>query len=179
MSVTRYIIIYFNSIKVRLKLYCESVIPSDRNFNSIKVRLKLSKIIQILEFIKFQFHKGTIKTVHEQCNGFCLYDFNSIKVRLKPRHHHITDISYFYFNSIKVRLKPDIIWLRQFVSIFQFHKGTIKTLILNALSALIIDFNSIKVRLKLNINGNVQYVLTFQFHKGTIKTFFSRVVHHH
>ncbi len=54
-----------------------------------------------------------------------------------------------YFNSIKVRLKHGV--GREFVNVeheFQFHKGTIKTL----LDALIYpanrNFNSIKVRLK-------------------------------
>ena len=54
---------------------------------------------------------------------------------------------------------------------FQFHKGTIKTLILSTLSTLPgAYFNSIKVRLKLTYK--IAYLIRdlFQFHKGTIKT---------
>ena len=77
-------------------------------------------------------------------------------------------------------------------SVFQFHKGTIKTRKANIFSADNWDFNSIKVRLKLktdfSINVQVNYFNSikvrlkrnpkhtkddrrlFQFHKGTIKT---------
>ena len=54
---------YFNSIKVRLKLnaiYCVHFAVVD--FNSIKVRLKRSAPAYVAKYIKFQFHKGTIKT---------------------------------------------------------------------------------------------------------------------
>ena len=33
------------------------------NFNSIKVRLKLNVTIELRKIQKFQFHKGTIKTL--------------------------------------------------------------------------------------------------------------------
>ena len=54
-----------------------------------------------------------------------------------------------YFNSIKVRLERLIREKQEVVSKFQFHKGTIRTLLRN--TAL-----SLSVR--------------FQFHKGTIRT---------
>ena len=57
-------------------------------------------------------------------------------------------------------------------SVFQFHKGTIKTLItmLN-ISKRIINFNSIKVRLKHLVDQiKIGVEGLFQFHKGTIKT---------
>ena len=53
-----------------------------------------------------------------------------------------------YFNSIKVRLKRYIRLRRRHYSLFQFHKGTIKT-----------DYYS-----------NCLSQPLFQFHKGTIKT---------
>ncbi len=53
------------------------------------------------------------------------------------------------FNSIRVRLKPFPDLSRDWLLLFQFHKGTIKTVV---------------VRLALAL------VLVFQFHKGTIKT---------
>ena len=53
------------------------------------------------------------------------------------------------FNSIKVRLKLDINPQVNQNLIFQFHKGTIKTLLMLFLSLRINNFNSIKVRLKL------------------------------
>ena len=54
--------------------------------------------------------------------------------------------------------------------LFQFHKGTIKTVLFLLAALMCLDFNSIKVRLKPQ-NGafNAQSTL-FQFHKGTIKT---------
>ena len=62
---------------------------------------------------------------------FCL-NFNSIKVRLK--HNEITEgetENVGDFNSIKVRLKPRDKPCIIFDSTFQFHKGTIKTDLVN------------------------------------------------
>ena len=55
--------------------------------------------------IRFQFHKGTIKT-YQQC---------------------ILSALVLHFNSIKVRLKPVVFVCCDVTSLFQFHKGTIKT----------------------------------------------------
>ena len=54
--------------------------------------------------------------------------------------------------------------------VFQFHKGTIKTL--SRLRTIIRKryFNSIKVRLKQKTHAQAAKVILFQFHKGTIKT---------
>ena len=54
-----------------------------------------------------------------------------------------------YFNSIKVQLKQQPKMHKYYVPQFQFHKGTIKTILPP-------------------LRSNV--VLIFQFHKGTIKT---------
>ena len=55
----------FNSIKVRLKLDdAQKEIYSLLDFNSIKVRLKPDILGSLSSAIhKFQFHKGTIKTL--------------------------------------------------------------------------------------------------------------------
>ena len=54
--------------------------------------------------------------------------------------------------------------------IFQFHKGTIKTLYRVGIRPMMQNFNSIKVRLKPNISPVSSFCRKFQFHKGTIKT---------
>ena len=123
------------------------------DFNSIKVRLEQNVILFDELLTRFQFHKGTIRTVdHVQNHGKIPY-FNSIKVRLE----------LFAFSSYyNARL------------LFQFHKGTIRTLILaSRLSVLKFYFNSIKVRLEpcYIVKENNQFA-QFQFHKGTIRTEF-------
>ena len=95
--------------------------------------------------------------------------------------------------------------LMPFLSIFQFHKGTIKTFTLTLETSVLSDFNSIKVQLKhTQASGKAGYAdnfnsikvqlkpLTgglyvpsssqFQFHKGTIKTRLrsrAKVVYHY
>ena len=59
--------LYFNSIKVRLKLYdADFVLIIMTYFNSIKVRLKPMRTTSNSTDKTFQFHKGTIKTKHPQ-----------------------------------------------------------------------------------------------------------------
>ena len=55
---------YFNSIKVRLELRNGNRSKNHQlYFNSIKVRLELADAPKtIAEPVKFQFHKGTIRT---------------------------------------------------------------------------------------------------------------------
>ena len=55
---------------------------------------------------KFQFHKGTIRTINSERGFSNVGDFNSIKVRLEREANFKSNIE----------------------SIFQFHKGTIITL---------------------------------------------------
>ena len=122
---------------------------------------------------KFQFHKGTIKTlVSDTCVPIDNINFNSIKVRLKHLIFCCTlfNIKYFnsikvrlklviaikvaiyalgYFNSIKVRLKHSFVLASKNPIIFQFHKGTIKTSAPQIYANTLLYFNSIKVRLKL------------------------------
>ena len=77
----------------------------------------------------FQFHKGTIKTsviifIYKIVSSY----FNSIKVQLKHYEFNHVPFSQKNFNSIKVQLKlsggDTGMW---HLTIFQFHKGTIKT----------------------------------------------------
>ena len=55
-------------------------------------------------------------------------------------------------------------------SLFQFHKGTIKTVLYLVLSLFLVPFNSIKVQLRRSTVHNLFHKICFQFHKGTIKT---------
>ena len=40
-----------------------------------------------LDYFKFQFHKGTIRTLILLIQMFALVNFNSIKVQLEPQYH--------------------------------------------------------------------------------------------
>ena len=77
---------------------------------------------------QFQFHKGTIKTQGFPARAEERGHFNSIKVRLKQGVAVRPSTLQRHFNSIKVRLKRDCERCEvRHRSIFQFHKGTIKT----------------------------------------------------
>ena len=82
------------------------IVKGDSNFNSIKVRLEHRVTNSQLGTLRFQFHKGAIRTKNSIFIESVLQEyFNSIKVRLEqPK--HADDTSYF---------------------IFQFHKGAIRT----------------------------------------------------
>ena len=56
------------------------------------------------------------------------------------------------------------------MTLFQFHKGTIRTLLLRNGRRLHLDFNSIKVRLEQGLRPERRIIPAFQFHKGTIRT---------
>ena len=54
---------HFNSIKVQLKQESDAIEENERiYFNSIKVQLKPTTPVIFTYLLKFQFHKGTIKT---------------------------------------------------------------------------------------------------------------------
>ena len=77
---------------------------------------------------KFQFHKGTIKTEPSHLVVLAKKHFNSIKVRLKLPSALPLASCIVNFNSIKVRLKQSQRCRKSDKrSLFQFHKGTIKT----------------------------------------------------
>ena len=54
--------------------------------------------------------------------------------------------------------------------IFQFHKGTIRTMVNNSGINGVNNFNSIKVRLEPGSLTLLAPLSKFQFHKGTIRT---------
>ena len=119
----------------------------------------------------FQFHKGTIRTGEEPSRLIELNNFNSIKVRLEPTSFSCEAREAYNFNSIKVRLEHgggNHCFGRL---LFQFHKGTIRTLLEIADAAQMpFYFNSIKVRLELLEKQEGIEIEEFQFHKGTIRT---------
>ena len=141
---------HFNSIKVRLK-HCQSGRSGNNypHFNSIKVRLKQSSCFHSVKGLLFQFHKGTIKTGYSCYRAGGYHHFNSIKVRLKRKNSIKTYYRYlfqFHKGTIKTpQYQPQsYYWYK-----FQFHKGTIKTVLNRKLASNYKQyFNSIKVRLK-------------------------------
>ena len=78
--------------------------------------------------MKFQFHKGTIRTLLSYQHNYTRDYFNSIKVRLELPLVPVLPVVAVDFNSIKVRLEQktnnNISPRHQ----FQFHKGTIRTI---------------------------------------------------
>ena len=98
---------------------------------------------------RFQFHKGTIKTL----SGDAMPDIKAIfqfhKGTIKTFLVFLQSNSRTNFNSIKVRLKLPARFELATLSLFQFHKGTIKTSYLPTFFPM---------------------TRQFQFHKGTIKT---------
>ena len=99
--------------------------------------------------VKFQFHKGTIRTREFLPSWAVCFHFNSIKVRLEPGVPSVVGgVPPFQFHKGTIRTAgvPSVVGG---VPPFQFHKGTIRT-----------------------IFGLLSFVsaFAFQFHKGTIRT---------
>ena len=99
-----------------------------------------------------------------------LVGFNSIKVRLRPFMETKQSPTHFSFNSIKVRLRLGSSFDSSCNTPFQFHKGSIKTNVINHGIQPLLSFNSIKVRLRLVTTAVPFFLILFQFHKGSIKT---------
>ena len=83
-------ILHFNSIKVRLERSADgSNINANHHFNSIKVRLELKKTAHKKTFIRFQFHKGTIRTLSRQTISNYIEQFQfhkgTIRTRISPQ----------------------------------------------------------------------------------------------
>ena len=53
------------------------------HFNSIKVQLELMQEPDLIRSLRFQFHKGTIRTLSLDLAKVLLLNFNSIKVQLE------------------------------------------------------------------------------------------------
>ena len=119
-------------------------------FNSIKVRLELP----------------SLSTANAK-----LLNFNSIKVRLE----HNRRICYIktdkYFNSIKVRLERAGDSYVDVLLLFQFHKGTIRTIrrcsVFRNPRAFQFHKGTIRTVIDYGCKGTDN---EFQFHKGTIRT---------
>ena len=79
-----------------------------------------------------------------------------------------------HFNSIKVQLERMTKHYIDEIPLFQFHKGTIRTLTTADSVAIETNFNSIKVQLELIMAKVVFVPPLFQFHKGTIRTAYLR-----
>ena len=114
-----------------------------KDFNSIKVRLELlaSDILTYLN--KFQFHKGTIRTL-SQVHFLALsniFQFHKGTIRTFET-YLLNKTRRQYFNSIKVRLELNTVLNPIGKLIFQFHKGTIRTHCLGIYNILI--FNRIR-----------------------------------
>ena len=79
-------------------------------------------------------------------------------------------LSIFQFHKGTIKTLAPPIFFERFV-VFQFHKGTIKTHVREEQMLPLDYFNSIKVQLKLlRRQRNTTIASEFQFHKGTIKT---------
>ena len=78
--------------------------------------------------MKFQFHKGTIRTTGLTSNllGGILFQFHKGTIRTFLMFAVIS--VHGYFNSIKVRLERVLNFALSLKNQFQFHKGTIRTL---------------------------------------------------
>ena len=141
---------------------------------------------------KFQFHKGTIRTLSPTADSTVRLYFNSIKVRLELLLLLPLLPCLPYFNSIKVRLEQTTQTVVNKQQRFQFHKGTIRTSYagqpalhnshFNSIKVrlelqyfffsiiYLVDFNSIKVRLEPDGTTYDYSLRKFQFHKVTIRT---------
>ena len=86
-------LLYFNSIKVRLEQFMETQLTFEEEyFNSIKVRLEQGINNAAQTFIAFQFHKGTIRTDAFLIGGglSALFQFHKGTIRTM---NLITDVS--------------------------------------------------------------------------------------
>ena len=97
------------------------------NFNSIKVQLEHDMQRYYTDFMLFQFHKGTIRTLYQLIPQLLNINFNSIKVQLERSYATwIRSSSTFQFHKGTIRTATDFP-IPELDSIFQFHKGTIRT----------------------------------------------------
>jgi len=118
-------------------------------FNSTLVRLKGGRAEAFGVLEEFQFHIGTIKSLKSILKRTLHSYFNSTLVRLKEKIPVRHQPRYLHFNSTLVRLKVRAERQPLYLRVFQFHIGTIKSLLL-------VNFRIIKS--------------LFQFHIGTIKS---------
>ena len=97
---------HFNSIKVQL----ERIVGRIQmflfvNFNSIKVQLEHEMSRYYTDFMLFQFHKGTIRTLFPRCNNPVPVVFQFHKGTIRTLFRFDKRGMSIYFNSIKVQLE--------------------------------------------------------------------------
>ena len=119
--------------------------------------------------ILFQFHYGTIKRRCVACFKVRGFYFNSTMVRLKEYSAALERAMCFYFNSTMVRLKGSRTDRPAARRGFQFHYGTIKSVLHGKPTGSYRNFNSTMVRLKESFAACCIAWREFQFHYGTIK----------
>ena len=80
-------------------------------------------------------------------------------------------VLWLHFNSIKVQLEHSKLTNTSAISLFQFHKGTIRTSLLAVHTYLtnVFQFHKGTIRTKPD-ETNENSLFIFQFHKGTIRT---------
>ena len=145
------VLTHFNSIKVQLELLqvlalCLMVCY----FNSIKVQLELYILSLVVSLTRFQFHKGTIRTMVSFVRVvLCpLFQFHKGTIRTEYFRVHYRHSSKFQFHKGTIRTVIVLV-LVVCTMIFQFHKGTIRTWRKKRKQVQLINFNSIKVQLEL------------------------------
>ncbi|SFE65067.1 hypothetical protein SAMN05444380_11569 [Thermophagus xiamenensis] len=108
------------------------------NFNSTMVRLKLLRPLRPrTPPMIFQFHYGSIEASSNKPIIQYRSNFNSTMVRLKLTSNFSEGLIVSNFNSTMVRLKLAAVAASSFISLFQFHYGSIEALLRNS-----IDINS-------------------------------------
>ena len=124
----------FNSMMVQLKHMVISIIYLVMlNFNSMMVQLKRFSTLGNVFKQTFQFHDGTIKTMHRYYVQPLLQHFNSMMVQLKPIDIYngnlvFTEVSLrinVYFFAVKMSMYNESIFadLRQHLHLIFIVKG--------------------------------------------------------
>ena len=123
--------LHFNSIKVQLELCSLSggcSLVSRFQFHKGTIRTSLIAFSSV-QSVLFQFHKGTIRTYCIVLLYSFFINFNSIKVQLEQFLRFCSNPLLCYFNSIKVQLERCFNSWKGLRCEFQFHKGTIRTIL--------------------------------------------------
>ena len=109
-------------------------------------------------------------------NSTHIYNFNSIKVQLKPFSDGFTPAQPL-FQFHKGTIKTLILYLEvAMILIFQFHKGTIKTCSKpRLLSLLLLYFNSIKVQLKPIVFGYIISLFSIEFANAKLRNLIEKM----
>ena len=84
---------------------------------------------------------------------------------------YVTTLLENNFNSIKVRLEQTSAHCLVLIPLFQFHKGTIRTIVLfvHLVNKRLFQFHKGTIRTYRSLYYQT-YLPLFQFHKGTIRT---------